>query len=103
VSDSNYSDIEFLHLRRRIQELEGLLDAVIGVTHFSRREKQVWALIADGRSSKEIAEHLGIAVKTVVSYRSALMKKLRVHDVVRLSHSAYRLNGSQDRLIPLGS
>ena len=53
----NYSDGEAIHLRRRIKELEGLLDAVLGVTHFSRREKQVWDLVAEGRSSKEIAEH----------------------------------------------
>jgi DNA-binding NarL/FixJ family response regulator len=52
------------------------------------REKQVLKLIAEGRSSKEVAEELGISVKTAMSHREHLMEKLGLHnrtDLVRFA------------------
>jgi DNA-binding NarL/FixJ family response regulator len=52
------------------------------------REKQVLRLVAEGRSSKEVAESLGIAVKTAMSHREHLMEKLGLHnrtDLVRFA------------------
>jgi DNA-binding NarL/FixJ family response regulator len=57
----------------------------------SRREKHVLQLIAHGYSTKEVAEILNISVKTADKYRSVTMKKLKIHDVVRLTHCAIRL------------
>lgn len=50
----------------------------------SRREKQILALIAEGRKNKDIAEELCISIKTVESHRFNLMKKLGSHNVVSL-------------------
>jgi DNA-binding NarL/FixJ family response regulator len=50
------------------------------------REKQVFKLVAEGRSNKEVAQELGISVKTAMSHRERMMEKLDLHnrtDVVR--------------------
>jgi len=50
----------------------------------SHREREILPLIVDGYSSAEIAERLHLAVSTVSTYRSRLMKKLGVKDVPEL-------------------
>jgi DNA-binding NarL/FixJ family response regulator len=57
----------------------------------SNRERHVLQLIAQGHSTKEVAVILSISVKTVDKYRTAVMQKLNVHDVVRLTHCAIRM------------
>lgn len=52
------------------------------------REKQVFKLVAEGRSNKEVAEVLGISVKTAMTHRERMMEKLDLHnrtDLVRLA------------------
>jgi DNA-binding NarL/FixJ family response regulator len=52
------------------------------------REKQVFRLVAEGRSNKEVAEVLGISVKTAMSHRERVMEKLDVHnrtDLIKLA------------------
>jgi len=46
----------------------------------SSREREVLQLIAEGKTSKEIAEILNLSVKTVQSHRTSLMQKLDLHD-----------------------
>jgi len=46
----------------------------------SSREREVLQLIAEGRTSREIAEILNLSVKTVQSHRTSLMQKLDLHD-----------------------
>jgi DNA-binding NarL/FixJ family response regulator len=55
----------------------------------SPREVQVLRLVAQGRSSKEIAAVLELSEQTVRSYRKTLMRKLRVNNAVTLSQVAY--------------
>jgi DNA-binding NarL/FixJ family response regulator len=54
------------------------------------REKQVLKLVAEGRSNKEVAELLGISVKTAMSHREHVMAKLRVHNRTDLIRFALR-------------
>lgn len=54
------------------------------------REKQVLKLVADGRSNKEVAEMLGISVKTAMSHREHVMEKLGVHNRTELVRFAIR-------------
>lgn len=54
------------------------------------REKQVLRLVAEGRSSKEIAEALGIAVKTAMSHREHVMEKLGAHSRTELIRFALK-------------
>ena len=52
----------------------------------SRRERQVLRFVTAGRPNKWIAAELGLAPKTVETYRAALMRKLGVHSVAELIH-----------------
>ena len=54
------------------------------------RERQVLQLIAEGKTSKEVAALLGLTVKTAESYRSRIMDKLDVHDTAGLVRYAIR-------------
>jgi len=46
----------------------------------SAREREVLQMIAEGKTSREIAEILNLSVKTVQSHRTSLMQKLDLHD-----------------------
>lgn len=50
----------------------------------SPRQREVLRLIAEGRTTKQIAQTLEISVKTVESHRSQLMERLDIHDVAGL-------------------
>jgi DNA-binding NarL/FixJ family response regulator len=50
----------------------------------SSRERQILQLIAEGRTSAEVAHTLSLSPKTVETYRSRLMQKIGVDDVVGL-------------------
>jgi two-component system response regulator NreC len=54
------------------------------------REKQVLQLIAEGKSTKEVAAVLGISVKTAESHRTRLMQKLDIHETASLVLYAVR-------------
>jgi DNA-binding NarL/FixJ family response regulator len=61
-----------------------------GLAALTDREREVLGLIAEGRSSKEIAAALGVSLKTVDSHRSNLMEKLDIHKVAGLVRFAIR-------------
>ena len=54
------------------------------------RERQVLQLVAEGKTSKEIAVLLGLTVKTAESYRAHLMEKLGIHETAGLVRYAIR-------------
>lgn len=54
------------------------------------REIQIVRLLAEGKTNKEIAPLLGIAVRTVESHRSKIMAKLDLHSLAELFHYALR-------------
>ena len=54
----------------------------------SPREVQVLRLVAEGKTSKEIAVMLDLSVQTIRSYRKAMMKKLNVNNVAGLTQLA---------------
>jgi len=57
----------------------------------SAREQEILKLIAEGNSSREIAEMLGLSVKTVHNHRTRLMTKLDIHRNTDLVKYAIRL------------
>jgi DNA-binding NarL/FixJ family response regulator len=61
----------------------------------SPREVQVLRLVADGKTSKEIAVLLDLREQTVRSYRKTMMKKLGVNNVAGLTHLALSTGLSQ--------
>jgi len=56
----------------------------------SDRERQVLQLVAEGKTTKEIATVLGISVNTAESHRTNLMEKLDIHDTAGLVRYALR-------------
>jgi two-component system, NarL family, response regulator NreC len=56
----------------------------------SDRERQVLQLVAEGKTTKELASILGISAKTAESHRSNIMDKLDIHDVAGLVRYAIR-------------
>jgi two-component system, NarL family, response regulator NreC len=73
---------------------QAVLDAVnaaAGATaHLSQRERQVVRLVAEGKSTKQIAELLDISVKTAEFHRGRVMEKLDIHDIAGLVRYAIR-------------
>ncbi len=56
----------------------------------TRRELQVLQLVAEGKTTKEIAMSLSVSVKTADSHRSNIMHKLNMHSVADLVRYAIR-------------
>ena len=61
---------------------------VAGVRSLTSREREVLIRIADGMSNKEIAEVLGLGVRTVETHRERAMRKLNIHSVAGLTKYA---------------
>jgi PAS domain S-box-containing protein len=64
--------------------------AAQGKTPLTSRELQVLSLVADGKSTKEVAAILKISYKTADSHRSRIMEKLGVHETASLVRYAIR-------------
>lgn len=60
------------------------------------RQREVLQLIAEGHSTKEIAEKLNISVKTAKTHRSELMRRLDLHDVAAVVRYAVQIGLVQD-------
>jgi len=56
----------------------------------SDREREVLQLVAEGKTAKEIAEHLHVSIKTVETHRTNIMTKLNIHRVAELTKYAIR-------------
>jgi DNA-binding NarL/FixJ family response regulator len=56
----------------------------------TERERQVLKLVAEGRSNKEVAAFLDISVKTAMTHREHVMKKLGLHNRTDLTRFALR-------------
>ena len=54
------------------------------------REREVLQLMAEGKSTKQIARELYISVKTVETHRRQIMNKLNIHTVAELTKYAIR-------------
>jgi two-component system response regulator NreC len=57
----------------------------------SNREREVFQLIAEGLSTREIAETLYVSVSTVKSHKSKIMEKLAIDNPIHLVHFAIQL------------
>jgi DNA-binding NarL/FixJ family response regulator len=55
------------------------------------REQEIMVLLAEGLSSKEIAEKLFISPKTVDNHRTNILRKLNLHSTIELIRYAARL------------
>ena len=54
------------------------------------RERQVLQLVAEGKTTKEVAMVLGLSVKTAETHRTKIMRKLEIHETAGLVRYAIR-------------
>ncbi len=77
----------------------GVIDSYLGrvegkqspLDQLTPRQREILQLIAEGRSTKEIAFTLNVSVKTVETHRAQLMDRLDIHDVAGLVRYAMRV------------
>lgn len=77
----------FLDRERRINATE-IIDTEPDL--LTSREREVIQLLAEGRTSKEVAVTLNLSVKTAETHRTNLMRKLGLHSVADLTRYAVR-------------
>lgn len=78
----------FLNREQKRPEIE---DVAIPSGHLlTAREREVIQLLAEGRTSKEVAVTLNLSVKTAETHRTNLMRKLGLHSVADLTRYAVR-------------
>jgi two-component system, NarL family, response regulator NreC len=72
--------------------LKGGVSGGIGgqTEHLTRRELQVLQLIAEGKSTKDIAARLELSVKTVETHRKQIMDKLEIRSIAGLTKYCIR-------------
>ncbi len=74
--------------------LEGYLrsapEAPAAMPTLSAREREIVQLLAEGRSNKEVAQRLGISVKTAETHRSNIMRKMAFDSLADLIRYAVR-------------
>lgn len=84
----------FFTAKVALRVLKGYLESAAKAGGFSQqltgREREIVQLLAEGKSSKEVASIQGTAVKTVETHRTNLMRKLGLHSICELVHYAIR-------------
>ena len=65
-------------------------EGATAASQLSPREREVLQLIAEGWSTKQIASHLYVSIKTIETHRRQIMKKLDLHAIADLTKYAIR-------------
>jgi DNA-binding NarL/FixJ family response regulator len=68
------------------------IDGEVVLPSLTPREREIVQLLAEGKSTKEVASHLNLSVKTAETHRSNIMRKLNLHSVSGLVLYAVRNN-----------
>jgi DNA-binding NarL/FixJ family response regulator len=84
------------YLGRNRPHTEGEVD----LPNLTPREREIVQLLAEGMSTKEVASHLSLSVKTAETHRSNIMRKLNLHSVSGLVLYAVRNNMVQVAIPP---
>ena len=59
-------------------------------TALTSREREVLQLLAEGKTTRQIAAHLNISIKTIETHRQQIMEKLNMHSIAELTKYAIR-------------
>jgi two-component system, NarL family, response regulator NreC len=69
-------------------ELRASKDVSSAFVLLTDRERGVLQLLAEGHSTKDMADHLNVSVKTIETHRRNIMEKLQIHSVAELTKYA---------------
>ncbi len=58
--------------------------------NLTSREREILQMIAEGKSSKSVSSILNLSLKTVEAHRQNIMRKLKIHNIVKLVKFAIR-------------
>ncbi len=87
--------VEDVILKSDLSGLGAAVAAAVAVRQplagLSPRQREVLWLMADGRSTRAIAQRLGLSVKTVEAHRGELMRRLGIRHVAGLTRYAIRV------------
>ena len=83
-----FPSVARLLVKDYLQRVEDEGDAGRPFDALTDREREVLICIAQGQSNQEIADQLGISIKTVNRHRENIMAKLNLHSRVELVHYA---------------
>jgi len=75
--------------------LNGHVPAANPLNDLTPRQREILQLVAEGRTTKEIAGRLDLSIKTVETHRTQLMERLNIHDVAGLVKFAIRVGLTQ--------
>ena len=75
--------------------LNGKRPAANPLDDLTPRQREILQLIAEGRTTKEIASRLDLSIKTIETHRGQLMERLDIHDVPGLVKFAIRVGLTQ--------
>jgi len=86
---------EDIVIKKNVQRLPSAIASAIErrslLAKLTRRQIEVLRLVAEGYRTRDIADRLGLSIKTVESHRGEVMKRLGMHDVVSLVRYALRV------------
>ena len=71
---------------RRVSEV----DTADRYTTLSPREREIFQLVAEGRTNREVADILEISAATVETHRARILQKLEIHNTAELVLYAVR-------------
>jgi DNA-binding NarL/FixJ family response regulator len=84
------SGVEQMVLEGYLNGVGPSLTKICGVSNLTSREREVLQLLAEGKTTKQMAVALGLSVKTAETHRSNIMRKLDLHSVSELVLYAVR-------------
>ena len=87
--DSKVSEIIIHKLMEKPKDDSHISDHLYA--KLTQRERQVMKYLAEGRSSKDVAERLYISPKTAENHRASLMRKLGMHSTAELIRYSVKL------------
>ncbi len=67
-----------------VEDVRSRPAAPSGLDRITWRQREILQLIAEGRTTKQMSQRLGIGVRTVETHRAELMDRLNIHDVAGL-------------------
>jgi DNA-binding CsgD family transcriptional regulator len=77
-------DKDLIHLQTTLTNPEN------NVVKITRREQEILNLVAEGRTSKSMAQLLGLSARTIERHRANLLKKFSLKNSVSLIQTAMR-------------